>query len=269
MAGKSVLVVDDIKVAQEITQKYCRDIGLVVDKVASSAEEGYNYLEKAAAAGKLPDIVLSDIRMEGMDGYQFIEKLCVRFPESAMKFIAITSDVWTGAAKESERRGFHGYLPKPIFKGDLERVIGAVLGDQRDEKRIITKHTANEIACKGMRVLVVEDTKTNQLLIKAVLNKWGCVIDFADNGQIGVEKLRTNAYDICLMDLQMPVMGGLEATQIVRREISKDFPVIALTAAALDEDRLKCTETGMTDFISKPINVDILKAKLIKYGRSV
>ena len=71
------------------------------------------------------------------------------------------------------------------------------------------------------------------------------------------------------MDLQMPVMGGLEATQIIRREISKDLPVIALTAAVLDEDRLKCVEAGLTDFISKPLNVDSLKEKLIKYGRPV
>ena len=269
LAGKSVLIVDDIRIAQEITKKYCLDIGLSVAAVASSAEEGLNYMKQAAAAGRLPDIVLSDVRMEKMDGYQFVESLNALFPQAGIKCIAITSDVWTGAAKESEKRGFQGYLPKPILKGDLARVIGAVLGDERDEKQIITKHTANEIACKGMRVLVVEDTKTNQMLIKAVLTKWGCVIEFADNGQEGLEKLRTNVYDICLMDLQMPVMGGLEATQIFRREISKDFPVIALTEAVLDEDRLKCAEAGMTDFISKPINVDILKEKLIKYGRPV
>jgi len=269
LAGKKVVIIDDIQVAQEITAKYCAAIGLLVAKVLSSAEEGLSYLEESAKAGQFPDVVLSDIRMEKMDGYHFIEKLKALYPGSGMKYIAITSDVWTGAAKESQKRGFHGYLPKPIFKGDLARVIGTVLGDMRGKKKIVTKHTANEIACKGMRVLVVEDTKTNQMLIRSILTKWGCVVEFADNGQEGLDKLRANSYDICLMDLQMPVLGGLEATRILRREVSKDFPVIALTAAALDEDRLKCEEAGMTDFISKPINVDILKEKLIKYARPV
>ncbi len=269
LAGKTVIIVDDNKTAQEIIKRYCLDIGLLVAFVASSAKEALSYLKQSAATGPLPELVLSDIRMEKTDGYQLVKELKTLFPSSGMKFIAITSDIYVGAAKKSEATGFHGFLSKPIFKEDLARVLAAVLGDTREEKKIITRHTANELSVKGMRVLVAEDTKTNQMLIKIILSKWGCVIDFANNGKEALEKLKAGHYDICLMDLQMPVMGGLEATQIIRREISKDFPVIALTAAVLDEDRLKCAEAGLTDFLAKPLNVDLLKEKLIKYGRPV
>ncbi len=269
LVGKTVFIVDDNEHALEITRRHCLDIGLSVVAVAMSGAEAFRFLTQAAADGCLPALVLSDIRMENMDGYELVQKLKEAYPKSGMRFIAVPSDIWAGSAKESEKCGFNGYLPKPVFKDDLARVIATVLGDQRDEKNIITRHRANELAFKGMRVLVVEDAQTNQLLIKAILNKWGCEVDFANNGKEGVEKLRANKYDICLMDLQMPVMGGLEATQIIREEISKDFPVIALTAAALDEDRLKCLAGGMTDYISKPIDVDMLKDKLIRYGRPV
>ena len=269
LVGKTVVIVDDNKTAQEITRRYCLDMGLSVSFIASSAAEALNYMKKSGATRPLPELVLSDVQMEKMDGYRLVQELNLLFPKSGMKFIAITSDIYVGAAKKSEATGFHGFLSKPVFKEDLARVLATVLGDTREEKKIVTKHTANEFAVKGMRVLVAEDTKTNQMLIKVILSKWGCVIDFANNGKEALEKLKANPYDICLMDLQMPVMGGLEATQIIRREISKDLPVIALTAAVLDEDRLKCVEAGLTDFISKPLNVDSLKEKLIKYGRPV
>ena len=269
LAGKTAVIVDDNQTAREITKKYCVDIGLSVVFTASSAQEVLDYIKQAAAAGPFPDILLSDVRMEKMDGYQLVQGLRLLFPKSGMKFIAVTSDLWVGAAKKAETKGFHGYLSKPVFKEALANILGAVLGDQREQKKIITRHTANELAVKGIRILVAEDTKTNQVLIKAILNKWGCWVDFADNGKEALEKLKAGHYDICLMDLQMPEMGGLDAVRIIRGEISKNLPVIALTAAALDEDRLKCIEAGMTDYLAKPINVDLLKEKLIKYGRPV
>lgn len=125
----------------------------------------------------------------------------------------------------------------------------------------------HELVCKNMRVLVAEDAKTNRELVEIFLIEWGCQIDFAENGAEAVAKARVNKYDVCLMDLQMPKMGGLEAAQIIRREISKDLPIIALTAAATDEMKAACMSSGMTDCILKPINVADLKEKLIKHGR--
>ncbi|MBF0217590.1 MAG: response regulator [Candidatus Omnitrophica bacterium] len=267
LIGRTALIVDDNTEAREITKKYCGDMGLSVSFIATSAKEAIGFLSLQAKRGPYPDLILADIRMTEMDGYRLIEKLKELFPGSGMKYIAITSDIWIGAAKESEKKGFHGFIAKPVLKEELAGVIGAVLGDERAQRAIITKHTVNELGFKGVKVLVAEDNTTNQMLMKAVLGKLGCVFDLAVNGIEAVEKLRKGGYDICLMDLQMPIMGGIEAVRVVRAEISKTLPVIALTAAVTEEDRKECRDAGMTDFLAKPIVIDELKKKLSLYAR--
>jgi CheY-like chemotaxis protein len=115
---------------------------------------------------------------------------------------------------------------------------------------------------------VVEDVIANQALMKAFLNIFGCGTDIANNGQEAIEKIKTNSYDMCLMDVQMPVMGGIEATEIIRREISKDIPIIALTAAAMKEDKDKCMECGMNDYLTKPIDKKKLKEIISKWKKA-
>ncbi|HQL41323.1 MAG TPA: response regulator, partial [Candidatus Omnitrophota bacterium] len=104
-------------------------------------------------------------------------------------------------------------------------------------------------------------------LIKAYFESIECVGDFAVNGQEAIEKIKQKRYDICFMDLQMPVMNGFAATQIIRSQISQDLPIIALTAADAPEDKEKCQEIGFTDFLSKPFNMNEFKDKIIRYGR--
>jgi CheY-like chemotaxis protein len=260
--------VDDNVTAREIMIKYCSDMGLSIADISSTALEAINRIRILGASRAFPNIILSDIRMAEMDGYSLIGELNSLFPGSGMKYIAVTSDVWIGAAKKTEKQGFHGFISKPVLKDDLRGVIAAVMGDERAQKTLITKHTVNELGVKGVRVLVAEDNVTNQMLMKAILGKLGCVFDLAANGREAVEKIRKGVYDICLMDLQMPEMGGIEAVRVIREEISKTLPVIALTAAVTEEDRKECDSAGMTDFLTKPINVDELKKKLSLYARS-
>ena len=118
-----------------------------------------------------------------------------------------------------------------------------------------------------IRVLVVEDKMANQKLMKVYLDMYGCISDFANDGQLVIEKIRTNTYDLCLMDLQMPVMGGIEATQIIRREIDQDLPIIALTAAAMKEDEAESLKSGMNDYLTKPINREKLKEQILKWTK--
>ena len=93
-------------------------------------------------------------------------------------------------------------------------------------------------------------------------------VDIANNGQEAVDKLKANNdYDICLMDLQMPVMGGIEAAKVIRAEISKDLPIIAITAAVMDEDEQKVKEAGMNSFLTKPLSIDKLREMIIQYGK--
>jgi CheY-like chemotaxis protein len=123
----------------------------------------------------------------------------------------------------------------------------------------------SEMEFKGMNVLIAEDNNINMALIRELFIKFGAVTDQAVNGKEAVEKLNSNLYDVILMDVHMPVMNGLEATRIIRKEISPTIPIIAITASAMQEDRKEALAAGMNDFIAKPIDVMLLKNVLRKY----
>lgn len=125
--------------------------------------------------------------------------------------------------------------------------------------------TMPTIGSKNARVLVVEDVKLNQLLMKTLLEDGGYDQEIAPNGKQAIEKLKKGGFDIVLMDLQMPEMNGFEATEYIRKNISKDIPIIALTADVTTADVEKCREVGMNDYISKPIDDKLLYKKLNKF----
>ena len=116
---------------------------------------------------------------------------------------------------------------------------------------------------KNIKVLVVEDIALNQLLMKTLLDDFGFERDIAANGQIAIEKLQTKSYDIILMDLQMPVMNGFEATEYIRNTMNSKIPIIALTADVTTVDLAKCKAVGMNDYIAKPVDERVLYSKIV------
>ena len=116
---------------------------------------------------------------------------------------------------------------------------------------------------KGKKVLLVEDHEINRFLATTVLENWKMNVDVAENGKIAVEKVKNNQYDIVLMDMQMPEMGGIEATQIIRNELHNNVPIIALTANAIKGDADKCKQAGMNDYVSKPFDPSDLYNKIL------
>ena len=117
---------------------------------------------------------------------------------------------------------------------------------------------------KNLRVLVAEDVALNQLLMKIILNDFGFEHEIVGNGKIAIEKMQTNTYDIILMDLQMPEMNGFEATEYIRKTLKSHIPIIALTADVTTVDVSKCQEFGMDDYISKPINENLLYSRIVE-----
>jgi len=130
---------------------------------------------------------------------------------------------------------------------------------------VLENETAHyEAEIKPLKVLVVEDVKLNQLLMKIILEDFNFDYDIADNGQIAIEKLQVNSYDIILMDLQMPVMNGFEATEYIRNKMNLQIPIIALTADVTTVDVEKCKALGMNDYTSKPLNENVLYSKILR-----
>ena len=132
------------------------------------------------------------------------------------------------------------------------------------ETELETEIAASNVDVKNIKILVVEDIALNQLLMKTVLDDFGFDRDIAGNGRIAVEMLQKKAYDIILMDLQMPVMNGFEATEFIRKVMKSNVPIIALTADVTTVDLAKCKSVGMNDYVSKPIDEKLLFAKIIE-----
>jgi CheY-like chemotaxis protein len=118
---------------------------------------------------------------------------------------------------------------------------------------------------KSKHILYVEDDEANQFLMKLLLKRIGCSIDLAGDGQIAVDKVRANRYDIIFMDLRMPVMDGFEATVIIRREIDKTIPIVAVSAYVLKEIVDKCFYVGMNGFIAKGSDMDTMKGEIVSW----
>jgi PAS domain S-box-containing protein len=144
--------------------------------------------------------------------------------------------------------------------------FGFVLSFEKTEGEAVTKSATEETpTLKNLNILVAEDVKLNQLLIRILLEDFGVDVDIVDNGKIAIEKLKTTHYDIILMDLQMPEMNGFEATAYIRNQLKSKIPIIALTADVTTVDVEKCKAVGMNDYISKPIDEKLLYEKIIKY----
>jgi PAS domain S-box-containing protein len=262
LKGRRVVIVDDKAANREILQYYCEGAGMVISGVYEKPALAVEAIRLMCGANDVPDIVLSDLMMPEMDGHQLAESIKqIR----DIKLVVVTSDARIGTAKEAENCGFDGYIAKPFAREQFYKVLVTVLGDTREGGAIVTRHMAEELSCKGVKILVAEDNMANRMLMEEYLQMLECEYDFAVNGQEAVDKLRGKTYDLCLMDVQMPEMSGLEATRIIRQEMSKDFPVIALSAAVMQEDKEKGAEAGMTDYLNKPVSFPELKAVVVKW----
>jgi len=160
--------------------------------------------------------------------------------------------------------GFDALVPQPILKHKLFTTIQDMVAVTDDEPSAKTKDD-KDVSTSVIKVLMVEDNVINIMLTKEMLKKIGYDYDVAENGQESIEKLKQNRYDVILMDLQMPIMGGCEATKIIRKELDANIPIIALTAASLPQDKENAFSSGMNDYILKPISFNELQETIERW----
>ncbi len=269
LKGKLVLIVEDKQKDREMLCSICDELEMEFFGISASLDALDWLEERVKKKQALPDIVFIDLEMSEMDGYELISKIKPKKQIKKTKFAAISFHREVGIAKKAKDAGFDIFFPKPIIKRELIKVINTVLIQVSDKIEIEKEGVVEELVCKDIRVLVAEDNLVNQELIGIFLKNLGCAVELVSNGQEAINKIKQNenGYDVILMDIMMPIMGGFEAVRIIRNEISIDLPVIALTAAAMEEDEKKCLSAGMNDYISKPIQREILKDKLLKWGK--
>lgn len=260
--GKRILLVDDNKTSLEVLQSCCESWGCMVD-VAQNGEVALSLMRAVYKAGAPYDLVVIDLQMPEMDGEEIGRTIKT---DSALKdtaMIMISPSGMRGDASRMKQIGFAGYLTKPIRQSQLYDCVVTVLGLKKQgldapDQSIVTRHRIHEERKRHARILLVEDNKVNQKLALRLLEKFGYRSDIAVNGKEAVLALEKTHYDMVLMDIQMPEMDGVEATKIIRDPKSSvrshEIPIIAMTAYIMTEDREKCLQAGMDDYLTKPIN---------------
>jgi CheY-like chemotaxis protein len=270
---KRILLVDDNKTNLRILCGYLDSWGCAHES-AESAEIAMKLLKAMSRVGVPFDLVITDMQMPEMDGVELGRRIKNDPELERTQLVMLTSRGIRGDAALVKEIGFDGYLLKPIRRSQLFNCLITVLGrktaaPQTKKQPLVTRHTLSEEKRRNIRVLVAEDNAINQMLAKRLLEKFGYCADAVEDGRKAVTALETVAYDIVLMDVQMPEMDGYEAVGIIRDPksgvLNHKVPVIAMTANAMPEDRALCLESGMDDYLSKPISPNDLYNMLEKY----
>ena len=202
--------------------------------------------------------------MNGIEAAKAIRAVC---GEDGPAMLLLTCD-WSGMADEAREAGISGYISKPLFPSSLFDALNAFSDTGAGEA--VSTERAVDPGLQGKRILLAEDNELNWEVAREMLAVLEIEMDWAENGQLCVEKFERSPighYDAILMDVRMPVMDGHEATTVIRgleRE-DADVPIIAMTADAFSEDIQKCLECGMNDHLAKPIDVQAVAYKLKKY----
>ncbi len=253
--GKRALIVDDNATNRMILTHYLSNWGFALSE-ADNGPEALVELEAAMLRNEPYDLLLSDMQMPDMDGFALAQAIIEKPAIAGIPRILLSSGT-IGLEAERIASGFAQSLLKPVRQSQLFDAIIAALRfpDQKVAPAAVTKEAA--LNYSGKQVLVVEDNKVNQKVILSQLAKFQLKPDLANNGQVALDMLEQQAYDLVFMDCQMPVMDGYEATRALReREIvtgsQSRTPVTALTAHASAGEREKCLSAGMDDYLSKP-----------------
>ncbi len=263
-----VLVVDDNETNRLILEEMLSLWGCNVSVVASG-EKAVEEVQRALKSGSPYKLVLLDYLMPGIDGFETAELIKKKNPSDSPKLIMLTSVGKADDMKRCRTLGIESYLLKPIKKSELLETILEVLGEKQEvEIQKGTEKKTDSLSLENVKVLLVEDNLINRKLASKLLDKKRAKVVCATNGEEALELLHKEPFDLVLMDVQMPVMDGFEATRRIRSardEKLRTIPVIAMTAHALKGDRDKCLAAGMDDYLSKPINADELYEKIAKW----
>ena len=269
LSGRRVLVVDDNQTVARNLARQLEEWGMLAC-VAFDGDGAVSALRAAASEARPFSVVLLDARMPAPDGFAVAQACRACAPGAERMIMLLDVKMQRQDAARAGDLGVKYTLVKPVAQPDLLDAVMLALGlsgryafeVEPDDVETTLRH-AQDGGAEVMEILLVEDNPVNQLLAQRVLQKAGHQVTIANNGQEAVDQFETRRFDAILMDMQMPVMGGLEATEAIRaRELRRSWvasgrryhtPIIAMTANAMEGDRERCLEAGMDDYLAKPI----------------
>jgi PAS domain S-box-containing protein len=262
LAGVPILIVDD-----NATNRRILEDSVVTWKIkptiVDSAAAAIRALQRAHSPKNQFSLVLTDGHMPEMDGFGLVERIREDLSLSQVRIVILTSGGKRGDAARCQKLGVAAYLSKPFDRLELREVLLRVLsGDSATagKRELVTRYTVREQQ-RSLSFLIAEDDRVNQRLISRLLEKRGHTVVLVENGRDAVDVLEKQRFDIILMDGQMPVMDGFEATKHIREYEKSNgghTPIIALTALAMKGDEDRCLASSMDGYVTKPIKLEEL-----------
>jgi PAS domain S-box-containing protein len=270
--GRRILVVDDNHTNQRVLESRLVKLEALVE-LASSGAEALEMLLKASRQGREYDLMLLDVQMPGMDGFEVLRTLQASDIYGSPPTVILSS---LGAQRDTDTLEgplCKAYLTKPVKKALLFSTLADVFEPHRtqDAEEEVRAPLPLEASARSggvdADVLLVEDNPVNVKLAVKILENLGCRVRHAENGRRALEILEEESFDLTFMDIQMPVMGGMEATRLIRERESLTGGhrlIVAMTAHAMHEDRERCLDGGMDEYVSKPINIARVRDVIVR-----
>lgn len=262
-----VLIVEDNDQARALMARMCTNLGWAV-RTSNSGKSALDLLQQYQLQDERFDVVFIDCVMPGLNGVQTCEQLRQWDNNTPVVLMTTNNCLMHASAQGMDiTQCSNGQIMKPVTASMLYDAVLDLVGCAPTPLPARTA-TLPDVPLSGLRILLAEDNVVNQQIASELLTIEGADITLAANGQIALDMLRADqaGYDVVLMDMQMPVMGGVEATQALRADVRfKDLPIIAMTANAMQEDREVCLAAGMNDHVAKPLHLDELVRTLLQH----
>jgi two-component system, sensor histidine kinase and response regulator len=270
LRNSSVLVVDDNETNRIILVETLKGWGIRA-RAVNGARAALQALDQSFAEGDPFTMIISDLQMPEMDGFGFIEEVRKRLDFKGIQILILSSSVQRGDKERSRQLGIAAHLTKPVQPSELlDALLNIVAKPAPGPKpKLVARNY--EPGKQGMKILLAEDNAVNQTLAIRLLEKHGHHVVLAVNGREALDALEKENFDLVLMDVQMPIMDGLEAMRAIRKKEATTgghLPIIALTAHAMKGDRERCMEAGADDYMTKPIRTPDMMAAINRIGPS-
>jgi PAS domain S-box-containing protein len=264
VAGLRALIVDDNATNRAILFEQLAHLGLRPEAVAGGPE-ALARMRAQAAAGEPFRFVLVDWDMPGMSSVELAAEIHAAAALRASTLILLSSTGPAADAAATAEMGFAALLTKPVRETALRRCLARLTG-----QTVAPRAAVPAAAASGVRLLLAEDNPTNQMLAQRLLSKLGHTVEVVGNGERALERLGQERFDAVMLDCQMPGLDGYEVTRRIRTGrvpgLDPHVPIIALTASAMPDDRRKCIEAGMDDYVPKPLRPAEVSAALRRAG---
>lgn len=263
-----MLVVDDDKELCRATVEALKSIGMQAEWTLSG-KKAVNMVKKCHEENNAYEIILMDWKLPDTNGLLVAKQIRAAIDTDVVIILTSAYD-WSEFEAEAREAGINGFIAKPLFKSTLYYGLKKYMGlsDTKSEEK-----AEDDLDLAGRHVLVAEDNDLNWEILKELLSYIGMELEWAQNGELCLEKFRESEpgyYDVILMDVRMPVMNGYESTRAIRalnREDAETIPIIAMTADAFSEDIKRCLDSGMNAHTAKPVNLDELVSLLKRFIR--